>query len=128
MFFSRKKRQDINCTEVDVADVSVVTAVIISSYRDEKFGSPMCVKMFFLATYKDGEYHELFSGKKLEKNASENGVVSGIFDTPYVEKIEPLTQYMTESEKKRINIQLLFDFITNMNVLNNLGAFSEEEK
>lgn len=49
------------------------------------------------------------------------------FDTPYIEKIEPLTEYLRDKSKKKINIQLLFDFITNMNVLNSLGAFEDNE-
>lgn len=54
-------------------------------------------------------------------------MVVASFDTPYIEKIEPLTEYLRDKSEKKMNIQLLFDFITNMNVLNSLGAFEDDE-
>ena len=126
-FFSRKRKGTINAN-VKVADVYVVTSMIISSYNDGTVGGPMCVTMYFLAKCEGGEYYELFSGKKLEKEKQpENGILSQTLDTPYVKKAEPLTQYLRNPNKLTIDIQSLFDFITDMNVLGKLGAFSDEE-
>ena len=126
-FFKRKRKGTINA-KVKVADVFVTTSMIISSHNDGTGCGPKCVTMYFLAKCEDGEYYELFSGKKLEKEKqSENGFLFQTFDTPYVKKAEPLTNYLRKPDKVTIDIQSLFDFITNMNVLDKLGAFSDKE-
>lgn len=128
MAFFRKKRKGIINAKVKVADVYVVTSTIISNYTYETDVGPMYVKMYFLAKCEDGEYYELFSGKKLKKYKNpENGSSLRSFDTPYVEKAEPLSQYLTNYKKVRIDVQSLFDFITQMNVLDKLGALSDKE-
>jgi len=126
-FFKRKRKGTIN-TNVKVADIYVTTAMIISSHYDESGCGPMCVTMYFFAKCEDGEYYELFSCKKLDmEKEPENGILCQSFDTPYVKKAEPFSRYMKNPNKATIDIQSLFDFITEMNVLNMLGAFSEEE-
>jgi hypothetical protein len=110
-FFKRKRKGTINAS-VKVADVSVVTSMIISSHNDGTGGGPMCVTMYFLARHEDGEYYELFSGKKLEKE-SQNDSSTKSLDTPYVLKAEPLKNYLKD---EKIDIQSLFDFITLLNV------------
>ena len=125
-FFKRKRKGTIN-TNVKVADVYVVTSIIISSHNFIIGRGPMCVTMYFLAKCEDGEYYELFSGKKMEKEKQpEDGFLAHTLDTPYVEKAEPLNKYL-KSNKLTIDIESLFDFITDMNVLGKLGAFPDEE-
>lgn len=132
-FFRRKRKDNINAevkvAEVKVADVFVATSEIISSHNDGTGCGPRCVTMYFLAKCEDGEYYELFSGKKLEKEKQpEDGFLSQTFDTPYVKKTEPLSTYLRVPNKETIDIQSLFVFITHMNVLDKLGAFSEEDE
>ena len=125
-FFVRKRKGIINAN-VKVADVYVVTSEIISSYDDKTGGGPRCVTMYYLARCEYGEYYELFSGKKLEKEKQpKNDFLSLTFDTPYVKKAKPLIEYLRNPNKVTIDIQALFDFITQMNVLCQLGAFSDE--
>ena len=112
MAFKKRKRKGTVDANVKVADVYVITSMIISSYNDGTGCGHMFVTMYFLARREDGEYYELFSGKKIEKdNRPKDGFLVQNFDTP----------------KSTIDIQCLFDFITNMNVLNTLGAFEETE-
>jgi len=126
-FFRRKRKGTINA-KVKVADVQVVTSMIISSHNDGTGGGPMCVTMYFLAKCEDGEYYELFSGKKLEEEKQpEDGFLLQTFDTIYVKKAESLKNYLSNQNIKIIDKQSLFDFITNMNVLGKLGAFSSKE-
>mgnify|MGYP006934500483 CR=1 FL=1 len=108
---------------VKVADVYVITAMVISSYNNGKGCGPMCADIYLLAKYKKGEYYELFSGKKLE-----NKDASFYFNTPYVEKAESLKKYLKNPNKLTMNIQDLFYFITNKNVLGILGAFDEDDE
>lgn len=124
--FRKNRKCSINAN-VKVEDVYVVTAIIISSHNNGAGCGPRCVDMFFLAKYEYGEYYELFSGKKLEKEKiPENGFLSKSFDTPYVRNAKPLAEYLRDKSKKEIDIQLLFDFIINKNVFNFLEAVEKE--
>ena len=128
MAFFRRKRKGTIETNVKVSDIYVVTSMIISSHNNGTGAGPRCVTMYFLAKCENGNYYELFSRKKLVmKNQPEYGVWSRTFDTPYVEKTEPLTKYLINQKKEMIYIQSLFDFITQMNGLDKLGVFSEED-
>lgn len=127
MAFFKKSKKDTSNTEIKVADVYVVTSNLTSSYDDGSGCGPMCVTLYFLAKCEDDEYYELFYGKKFEKKESKDGYSFQKFDTPYVEKVEPLKKYLKDPDKVIIDIEFLFDFITNMNVLSSLGAFEEEE-
>ena len=129
MSFFNKRRKDTINQKVKVADVFVITSMIISSYNDGTGLGPRCVTMYFLAKSENDEWYELFSGRKLEKEKEpEDGILSQTFDTPYVEKAEPLAKYLKNPNKIMIDTQSLFDFITNMNVRGVLGAFSKGSK
>ena len=112
---------------INVEKVYVATTNITSSYHNATVGSPMCITWYFLARLENTEYHELFSDKKIEKeeNLHKNGVVTASFDTPYITKIEPLKEYLKDIKAKTIDTQLLFDFITKMNVLSTISAFND---
>lgn len=129
-FFKRKTSTNPN-TLVNVEDVYVATTTITSSYNDGTGWGPRCVNWYFLVKLENNEYYEFFAGKKMEKKKDtykDDMVIIANFDIPYIEKIEPLIDYMKDKSKKKMNIQLLFDFITNMNVLNSLGAFEDDEQ
>ena len=127
MAFFRRNRQSTIKANVDVEDIKVVTSMIISSSYDGTGGGTMCFTVYFLAVEEDGEYYELFSGKKLEKEKqTEDGFLIKSFDTPYVNKAEPLSTYLINPTKKTINLQYLLGFITQMNLLNRLEASLDE--
>ena len=130
MAFFKRKASTNPSTLVNVEDVYVATTNITSSYNDGTGCGPICVTWYFLVKLENNEYHELFAGKKLEKGEDnhKDGVISANFDTPYIEKIEPLTEYLRDKSEKKMNIQLLFDFITHMNVLNSIGAFDDDQE
>ena len=125
-FFKRKVSPNPR-TLVNVKEVYVATTTITSSYKDDTGFGPRCVSLYLLVLEKNNEYHELFSGTKIEKeeNTYKDGVVIADFDTPYIEKIEPLTEYLQDTSRKKVSLHMLFDFITNHNVLNSLGAFED---
>ena len=130
MTFFKRKTSTNPSTLVNVEDVYVATTTITSSHNDGTGGGPRCVTWYFLVKLENNEYHELFAGKKLEKeeDTHKNDMVVASFDTPYIKKVEPLTEYLRDKSEKKMNIQLLFDFITNMNVLNSFGAFEDDEQ
>ena len=130
MAFFKRKVSTNPSTLVDVEDLYVATTTITSSHNDGTGCSPICVTWYFLVKLENNEYHELFAGKKIEKeeDTHKDNMVVANFDTPYIEKIEPLTKYLRDKSEKKMNIQLLFNFITNMNVLNSLGAFEDDQE
>ena len=111
MLFFKRNRLGLSEQRVRVAEIFVTTSMITSSYNDGTGCGPMCVTAYFLAKCKDGEYYELFSGKKLEEEKKpKNGFVSMQFDTPYVRKTEPFKNYLRNSNMVTIDIKSLFDF------------------
>ena len=130
MAFFKRKESTNPSTLVNVEDVYVAKTTITSSHNDGTGCGPICVTWYFLVKLENNEYHELFAGKKIEKeeDTHKDDMVVANFDTPYIEKIEPLTEYLRDKSEKKMNIQLLFDFITNMNVLNSLGAFVDDQE
>lgn len=125
--FSNRKSAGA-CT-LKVEDVKVATTIIISSYNDGSGAGPRCVKWYFLVREVNGKYYEIFSDKQIEKeeDAYHNGFTSQSFDTPYIQKLKPLTQYLRNPKKKVIELQQLFDFILDMNVQERLGTSEESQ-
>ena len=132
-FFKRKKSNNRSAKlKFNCADVYLLTTTIISSYDDGMGYGPRCVTLYFLSTRCQNEYYELFSGKKLKKESDchSDGFVSKTFDEPYIEKIEPLKDYLRDKNKKTMDSQLLFDFITQMNVeasISNSGRSDDDD-
>lgn len=129
MAFFKRKASTGSSALVNVEDVYVATTLIVSSHSDGAGYGPMCITWYFLVKLEDNEYHELFAGKKMEKeeDAHKDDMVCKNFDTPYIQKVEPLTEYLRDPSQKQINIQLLFDFITDMNVSHSLKSFKGDE-
>ena len=130
MAFFKRKASTNSSMLVNVEDVYVATATITSSHNDGSGWGPRCVTWYFLVKLENNEYHELFFFFFIEKeeDTHNDDMVVASFDTPYIEKIKPLTEYLRDKSEKKMNIQLLFDFITNMNVLNSLGAFEDNQE
>lgn len=132
MLFKKSKKYD-NAQKLGIAkiykveEIYVVTTKIISNYNDKSREGPKSVTMYFLAKYENEEYYELFSDKKFEKEKEQDENISSYdFNTPYITKVENLSKYLKDKNKVTIDGNLLFDFITNMNVLNKLGVFSNK--
>ena len=129
MAFFKRKSSNNSSTLINVKDVYVATATIFPEYFDNIGCGPRCVTWFFLVRRKNNEYYELFSGKKIEKEKDihKDGMESAYFDTPYIEKVDPLADYQNDRSQKKLDSHLLFSFITKLNVLNSLGAFRDDE-
>lgn len=50
------------------------------------------------------------------------------FNTIYIEEVRPLREYLIDASHTSINIQSLFDFIVNYNVLIYLDSLDEKEE
>ena len=137
MSFFRRLFFNSFCKYVKIENVYVAEADTISSYNDGTGTGPKISTSFFLVTRKKDKvlpafdkFYELFSGKQLKSEAENNAarIFVKTFDTPYVVKVTPLKDFLVHPEKKKMNVELLFDFITKMNIDNSLGAFDEENE
>lgn len=54
--------------------------------------------------------------------------VSKEFNVPYITKVEMLTEYLRDQTMKTIKLELLFDFITDMNVTEIIKERSKENE
>ena len=124
-FFNKRKGTSTGIVKVE--DVKVATITIISSYDDGSGVIPRCVKCYFLVREENGKYHEIFSDKQFEKESDthHDGDASQNFDIPYIQKLEPLAEYLRNPNEKVIELQLLFNFILDMNVQEILKSFDE---
>ena len=134
-FFKRRKVKNEESkvlSTIRTEEVKVATAVVTSNYDDGSGLGPRCVEWYFLVHEVDGKYHEIFSGKQIEREEDTHCGEFSIknFNTPYIQKLEPLTEYLKNPEKKVIELELLFDFILDMNVQKQLAPFdkNKEEK
>lgn len=119
------KRKSTGTGTLKVEEVKVATTII--NYGSEA-GSRF-VKWYFLVREVNGKYYEIFSDKQIDKeeDTHHNGFTIQSFETPYIQKLEPLTRYLRNPKKKVIELQLLFDFILDMNVQEQLGTSEERE-
>jgi len=118
-FWKKKQRSEMKKEVVlKVDEIFLATTYIISSYNDGTGCGPKEVKWYLLVTEQNGEYYEIFSDKKIQKelDTHKDGIVCANFDTPYIIQTAPLREYLQDENQKDIKLQLLFDFITLMNV------------
>lgn len=110
---NRQEERIVNCSEIFVAKTT-----ICSSFLDPHGGGPLTLEKYFLVTEKDGKYFELFSGVELKKESDihSNGFAFSFKNTPYIENVTPLVQYLRDKTLKTVSYESLFDFITSINV------------
>ena len=130
-FFNRKK-DDVNLkpSKVLVSEVYVCKVSLTSNYDDGSGLGPQCVDFYLLAKLENEKYSELFSGKtlELEKDCHKDDFTFKKFNTIYIEEVRPLREYLINESLQLIDIQDLFDFIVNYNVLIYLDSLDEKEE
>ena len=125
-FFNRKKDDvTLKLSKVLVSEVYVCKVSLTSNYDDGSGLGPQCVDFYLLAKLENEKYSELFSGKNLEmeKDCHKDG-----FTFIYIEEVRPLREYLINESLQIIDIQDLFDFIVNYNVLIYLDSLDEKEE
>ena len=130
-FFNRKKDDvTLKLSKVLVSEVYVCKVSLTSNYNDGSGLGPQCVDFYLLAKLENEKYSELFSGKNLEmeKDCHKDGFTFKNFNTIYIEEVRPLREYLINESLQIIDIQDLFDFIVNYNVLIYLDSLDEKEE
>lgn len=103
-------------TEYNPQDIFLLTTEIVSSYNDGSGLGPRIITEYYLATKENEDFYELFSKVKIEKeeDTHSEGFCCQNFNTPYIVKVESLTDYVKNPDKK-LTADLLFGFITEAN-------------
>lgn len=130
-FFNRKKDDvTLKLSKVLVSEVYVCKVFLTSNYDDGSGLGPQCVDFYLLAKLENEKYSELFSGKNLEmeKDCHKDRFTFKNLNTIYIEEVKPLSDYLINESLQLIDIQDLFDFIVNYNVLIYLDSLDEKEK
>ena len=130
-FFNRKKDDvTITLSNVLVSEVYFCKVYLASNYDDGSGLGPQCVDFYLLAKLENEKYSELFSGKNLEmeKDCHKDRFTFKNLNTIYIEEVKPLSDYLINESLQLIDIQDLFDFIVNYNVLIYLDSLDEKEK
>lgn len=130
-FFNRKKDDvTLKLSKVLVSEVYVCKLSLTSNYDDGSGLGPQCVDFYLLAKLENEKYSELFSGKNLEmeKDCHKDRFTFKNLNTIYIEEVKPLSDYLINESLQIIDIQDLFDFIVNYNVLIYLDSLDEKEE
>ncbi len=130
-FFNRKKDDvTLKLSKVLVSEVYVCKVSLTSNYDDGSGLGPQCVDFYLLAKLENEKYSELFSGKNLEmkKDCHKDRFTFKNLNTIYIEEVKPLSDYLINESLQLIDIQDLFDFIVNYNVLIYLDSLDEKEE
>lgn len=140
IFKSKKHSKDskTSCASYDpssvlatIDEIYVAKVTFISNHDDGSGLGPRCIDFYLLTKLENDEYHEFFSGKKLEQEKDcheDDSVIFKKFNTIYIEEIKPLNEYLLDKSLKTVDFQSLFDFLVDINVSNALGEFDDEDE
>lgn len=105
-----------NCSDIYVLAVSSISNLNVGPYYETK-----CISFYLLGLKKGNEYYELFSGAKLNNECEK-------FCIPYIERVEPLQDYLSNPKLTKIDSQLLFEFLSILNTNTILEMLSNENE
>lgn len=89
-------------------DVYVLLVTSVSNINDGSCCGPRCFDFYLAGTKVEDKYYELFSGVELKTSCS-------YFNTPYIKEVKPLKEYLTNPKLSKIDGQLLFGFLSELN-------------
>ena len=124
MFFKKKRKGDEpKKLTVKVDDVHIVTSNLKASCNEGKGFYDKRVTLFYLATKVSYGYKELFTGRDLSLDEDEE-----FLDIPFIQKVEPLREYLGDYDNEEITYTALFDIIANINAMVKLGCLDDIKK
>ena len=108
---TQQTEKDAVCPESKVyncADVYVLLVTSVSNINDGSCCGPRCFDFYLVGTKVEDKYYELFSGVELKTSCN-------YFNTPYIKEVKPLKEYLTNPKLSKIDGQLLFGFLSELN-------------
>ncbi len=108
---TQQTEKDAVCPESKVyncADVYVLLVTSVSNISDGSGCGPRCFDFYLAGTKVEDKYYELFSGVELKTSCN-------YFNTPYIKEVKPLKEYLTNPKLSKIDGQLLFGFLSELN-------------
>lgn len=120
--FARKQGKKRTSQLYNVEDVYVLKTYIVSNINDGTGLGPRCITCYFLAKKEEDKYFELFSNVEIKKEGE-------YFNTPVIEEVKPLTDYISDTCKKRcMDSKLLFNFLLQLNMENIMELIIDIER
>ena len=124
MFFKKKRKGDEpKKLFVKVDDVYIATSNLKANCNDGKGFYEKKVTLFYLAVKVSYGYKELFTGRDLCLDEDEE-----FLDIPFIQKVEPLREYLGDYEQEEISYSALFDIIATINAMVKLGSLENTKK
>ena len=124
MFFKKKRKGDEpKKLFVKVDDVYIATSNLKANCNDGKGFYEKKVTLFYLAVKVSYGYKELFTGRDLCLDEDEE-----FLDIPFIQKVEPLREYLGDYEQEEISYTALFDIIATINAMVKLGSLENTKK
>lgn len=124
MFFKKKRKGDEpKKLFVRVDDVYIATSNLKANCNDGKGFYEKKVTLFYLALKVSYGYKELFTGRDLCLDEDEE-----FLDIPFIQKVEPLRDYLGDYEQEEISYTALFDIIATINAMVKLGSLENTKK
>ncbi len=124
MFFKKKRKGDEQKKlYVKVDDVIIATSNLKASCNDGKGFYDKKVTLFYLVTKGPYGYKELFTGRDLIIDEDEE-----FLDISFIQKVEPLRDYLGDYEQEEISYTALFDIIVTINAMVKLGGLDNTKK
>ncbi|MBR6640946.1 MAG: hypothetical protein IKL08_01945 [Clostridia bacterium] len=124
MFFKKKRKGDEpKKLFVRVDDVYIATSNLKANCNDGKGFYEKKVTLFYLAFKVSYGYKELFTGRDLCLDEDEE-----FLDIPFIQKVEPLRDYLGDYEQEEISYTALFDIIATINAMVKLGSLENTKK
>ena len=90
------------------SDVYILLVTSASNINDGSCCGPRCFDFYLVGTKVEDKYYELFSGVELKTSCN-------YFNTPYIKEVKPLKEYLTNPKLSKIDGQLLFGFLSELN-------------
>ena len=124
MFFKKKRKgEESKKLTVKVDDVYIATSNLKASCDDGKGFYDKKVTLFYLVVKSSYGYKELFTGRELVLDEDEE-----FLDIPFIQRVEPLREYLGNYDGEEITYTALFDIIANINAMDKLGALEKTKK
>ncbi len=124
MFFKKKRKGDeLKRLTIKVDEVYIATCNLEANCNDGKGFYEKKVTLFYLAKKNLYGYEELFTGRNLCLDEEEE-----FSDIPFIQKVEPLREYLGDYVHEEITYTALFDIITTINAMVKLGSLENTKK
>lgn len=132
-----QRQQSSILKKLNVDELYVLKTLYISSHDDGNHFGPKSLEWYYVASKSSNEYYDIFTNTQIEKGddykkelgeiPEDSCIIAMSFDKPYISSVEPLRNYVN-NEIKELDLQSLFWFVNNTNIMKQLGFLDKENE